>query len=760
MTTSHVIQLPGVGGRRYVVELGTPVVYTRKEWSDDWEADASLLVDAVEWGTNPKIHSATLSRRYGYGYRQHAGDRGYDEVSPWVDSLDYPLTGRYVKIAIPFTWNNSGTWENGWRYWYGVVIEEADQRDGAYAYGADRPMPSGRQSWTCYDLSWILQNILITYSVVAKAGSQGFECVQRPLDFNAPTPKAENDAGNATQTTVYYGGTHVQENIHVFSSDVASASTVPWSTLSLVDYLLTVFTGQSSYTVGELCTRIPFRLMNRMYFPLPDWDRPYAATEGRTIKEVLDSVLDRRRLLGYGLEVDESVTPHRVNLIPFSYTASQIWIDPQANAYIPANISLKSIVADAALDVEAFSVQSGIARRYEKIIIQGHPIVCCGTFSTYPGHLADHWTAGEKTAYRTAASGATGYSGWDDWKKQEANDLYRQRDALKRVYSWFGLPRTWNGDCAAPSQTIYPLFPPADQYQPGPPLATKPDFSPWHWPSLRFLPHLPLLDTDTVPDSNRPEYRKMLVFMQFEFDGSTTRYVPLDRLGVIAKTEVLKDGVEPFSASISVQQEAPGFILNISGAKQHVIAKGQWTAIDASEDTADAMLDYRDTLAVTAAVESAYRATVWYPDDGTTEMDDTVDFRNVLVVDYTGGRRGKNRGRVWWIAPGTVTDIDAAGAWVREGATGRFEKDERGPMRQLAKLLYNWYARERRAVMLIVKQPFFDYAPGDYITQSWNGSAWESIGSVVTEIRLDLTGNLPRTTIHTDVAELDLSALI
>jgi hypothetical protein len=730
---------------RWGLDVEAPVVWLADYWEDDWGSNGNdlispwLRVDYVEWGANPKIHSVGLSCRYGIGCRD-----GQTEEAVAASNL----AGKLVKVFVPYQAFNAATglWQTAWRHWFGIIVEQSDAPDGSYPSGKtvspSEHQPSGVQHWIAYGLEWILQQMLIGHSVVAtsEGGVVGQTVVKKALAFNAPTPRCED--GNRAVTGQMYG-TSATSHISLFSSDALDMDTASWSTYDIVNYLLAVFTGQSGWDIGEWGTRIPFRLSNDAWQVLPTWDKPLVETEGKTVLEVLNTVLDRRRLLGYRLEMDEE--QNAVVLQPFTFTKNRLELDAALGAFIEPNGDTAILDCSAALDVEGFSLQTTIARKYDKVIVRGHPIVCCGTISTHGGILVPHWTTADQTAYRTAASTDAGYPA-DDCDREKANKTFRARDAMSRVYSWFGLPREWAGECGdGGTGNFYELFP-IDAVAPR--SGTTPEFSPWYWPELRFLPKLPLLDVDTVPDMSKREYRSMFAIVSL----TATRYALLDKLA---------DSVEPtddletnWSGHVRPQTEAPGIILTTSGKPQHVIAKGQWTAIDASENTEDAVFDYRDDLLVTVAMAAAWCAEAEYPDN--LWMDNRQDFRSVLQIDYTAGHHGKARGRVWWIAPETVLGLKPDQSLLRESAEGRFEKDERPIMAAVARLVYRWFSRDRRALALSVKQPFFDFFPGCYILGLIDGAETLAIDSVVTELRVDFTGDVPRTTIHTECGELDV----
>ena len=745
MTTQHVKPHTQY---RWALDVAAPVVWLADYWEDDWGTNGNdlispwLRVDYVEWGANPKIHSVGLSCRYGIGCRDGATIEAVAASN---------LAGKLVKVFVPYQAFNAatGVWQTAWRHWFGIIVEQSDSPDGSYPSGKgvspSEHQPSGVQHWIAYGLEWVLQQMLIGHSVVAtcEGGIVGQTVVKKALAFNAPTPKCED--GNRAVTGQMYG-TSATSHISLFSSDALDMDTASWSTYDIVNYLLAVFTGQSGWDIGEWGTRIPFRLSNDAWQVLPTWDKPLVETVGKTVLEVLNTVLDRRRLLGYRLEMDED--QNAVILQPFTFTKSRLELDAALGAFIEPNAATAILDCSDALDVEAFSIQTTIARKYDKVIVRGHPIVCCGTFSTHGGILVPHWTTADQTAYRTACSADAAYPA-DDCDREKANKTFRAGDAMSRVYSWFGLPREWAGECGdGGTGNFYELFP-IDAVAPR--SGTTPELSPWYWPELRFLPKLPLLDVDTVPDMSKREYRSMFAIVPL----TVTRYALLDKLA---------DSIEPtddletnWSGHVRPQTEAPGLILTTSGKPQHVIAKGQWTKIDDSENTEDAVFDYRDDLLVTAAMDAAWRAEAEYPDN--LWMDNRQDFRSVLQIDYTAGRHGKARGRVWWIAPETVLGVKPDQSLLRESAAGRFEKDERPMMAAVARLVYRWFSRDRRALALSVKQPFFDFFPGCYILGLIDGPDTLAIDSVVTELRVDFTGDVPRTSIHTECGELDVLRL-
>ena len=81
--------------------------------------------------------------------------------------------------------------------------------------------------------------------------------------------------------------------------------------------------------------------------------------------------------------------------------------------------------------------------QFDRIIVRGAKIKSVGTFRVENGDLVIGWTEEEETAYKAAASSASGYGSLTDEEKADLNDKYRSVDRFERVYTTFVVPDSW-----------------------------------------------------------------------------------------------------------------------------------------------------------------------------------------------------------------------------------------------------------------------------------------------------------------------------
>src|SRR5207253_2378221 len=84
---------------------------------------------------------------------------------------------------------------------------------------------------------------------------------------------------------------------------------------------------------------------------LPSWDKPHYKCEGRSIKQLFDQLLDRRRLLGYRVylleeDPDDPDAPPTLRIESFTYSGERISLG--AGNFVEANLNQFDLQFDAA----------------------------------------------------------------------------------------------------------------------------------------------------------------------------------------------------------------------------------------------------------------------------------------------------------------------------------------------------------------------------------------------------------------------------
>lgn len=684
-------------------------VYTRANWSDDWELQDAAICESFTLVASPAIGQARIIHRHGEILRPYETDY---QLAPPLD-----LLGHYVKVRVPQPDDAEGNPVDP-ILWYGVIEEESRQRDGDRAGN----VPLGAQAYTAYTLDYLLKRKAIDTSVVSSPDGLSESTVQRGIGFNlGPGQPRDNTFAPNCQP---FG-----ERAAVFAGEL------PGSTWSAAEILLYLFAYHGPQDVGGE-VKIPFELAgadDQLYVLLPAMQ-----AHGRTVKDLLDSLIDRRRLFGYEVRVNEETTPHTVQIFVFTFNHQPI-VTP-GGTHIPANEQLKTWDFDD--DPTAISpvIHSSEAARFAEVIARGQRRTSCCTLSALDDAFEPDWDAADETAYEAGASGATGYSSMTILEKWDANQAIRKTDRFARVFRRFRVPPAFVFE-----QAGEPIAPRLDNDSENEHL--------WY-PGLRFSPTLPLLTdhnyagskigdnavTDNTLAGSHAE--PLRPFGMIEIDN---RWYLLDRLNQGAFGDLPESGGRVYSCSLRMAADGLAIILDVQGAPQHVIAAGEFAAAD-SDDAQDwpADLDWQDAyFTLSFQLDSFCEAS--YPQD---VPDAGADAVRRLVIEVPDARLD-------YVVPGTVVGINEDGELIE--SNGGYVRDDRARLADIARVASHWYSQTRKAIDVTLTRLDTAFRIGDLITEIGADEEAEEINSVVTQIGFDLIAGT--ITISTQYAQFDVDSL-
>jgi len=702
-------------------------VYTRENWADDWQLADFLEAASCEWTASPTIGTAELRWRYGRGMRQQEAELAT------VEPLD--LDRHWVKIEIAQD-------EEPPKTWYGQILISERLEDGALVVD-DARVATGAQTITAYELDVVLARQKVLCSIWDESAELE---LGRGLTFNEPnqvTDTGNRSAGRGATGT------------HVFTDDLTYGE--KWSTRKIVRYLFahhapTDFLGNPS---------IMLRIDQVDLLAIPDDDEPELPTHGRTLKQLLDRLLDRRRLLSYTVTLQAGVGhagDDAIRIKPFTYADEEIEI-PERDP-IRANPIRKTLDFDLALEIDHAAVKTSAEIAYDQVQALGARVLCCGTVSFLDSTLATGWAAGDQTDYDAGASNEAGYAALDRYEKQQRNRDFRAAEHLDRVYRYFSLVDGWdetvgNGEGGAKND----LFPYDDLD-----LVAGAD-SAFYLPDLRFLRFIPLKDrwnyqtnppTEPAADGQKWEYRRPFVVLklQDEIESAYGKYELVERLGAAAGVELTGDGRgRHFALSVRTQDDAPGLICSAVGAPQHVIATGIFAGPDDTDEDYLGDYTYADNLLATVAIRSDYHCRAIYPENPVGG-----DAIRILTIDASA------IAELHYVAPNTVVDLDDGDLVRLPAASDGFIRDDRDLLRAIARMAFEWYGTPRRTLHLAwnTVRDAHEFDVGDLITQIGADETAQDIRTVITTVRVDLATTredgdrqFHRTTIQTQWAQLD-----
>ncbi len=720
-------------------------VYVKERWADAWDIEPDLYCDSVVFTANPDMATAHFTWRYG---RLIPPGK-----TTWVTVAPYDGLRNFVKVVIEDPDHDRAADDPSEPppiVWHGILEQDSGQQKGILAAPAGQRHKAGTQRLVAYGLDLMLaRHVLRSSAVDYGNGIEGV--VGRAAPFNAAANAGAPDQGETGNRSADLG----DKLTYLFASELAEARL--WSSYDIARYLLAYQPPPNQ--VDDVV--IPWDLDSATFLggTLPSFDTPRVAQQARSLRQVLDELLDRRRLLGYTVDVapPTDLTPtESVVLRCFTFAPSAIEYEGHA---IGANQDQVSLVFDGEAALESAVVRRASLEQVDQVVCQGERAVACftivagGDVLTPTGTLVPGWTLAQQNDYNAGASGVAGYGDLDLYQQQQLNDAARSVDRLRRVYSYWGLDSVWQGKVGAPGAEVS-YFPRA---------ADDPTPLPYYLPLLKFRSHLPLktnhdysgarIDTGTVLDHNPPgqkwEYLPPLVGIRIPH-SVPDRWQLVDRLSssvesLAAPSLGLEDGYK-WSAGVRMQDDWPGIVVSVSGQPQHVLAKHDFTPLP--EDEHIHTFDWQDGLWATVAMDVDRHVEGAWPQP---PLENEAVRR--LVVDL--GERYQQH----YVAEYTVVGLDASGEKIV--SAGGFVRDDTPRLEALARLIYEWYRTPRASLELVFGYVTGRLHVGQLVTTIGKGDSLQTVNSVVTMVKYEfgeaeLGGECAaRTHVTTQFAEFD-----
>lgn len=706
-------------------KVGNITVYTRANWTDDWEFQPFLEVDEVTWSAAPSLPTATITWHYGLLARVVPG---------WgfVRRKD-DLLRLYVRITAQLEFDDvTGLWTT--KTWYGILDISEDQVEGTYyepdGAGGFLLTPRGQQTLTAYGLERILQEEFRLHSYWAQGDDPAIKTIERGLEFNhrgLPNRHFEKRVGR-----------------WIFAGKRDEAEY--WSTRQIVQYLM-------SWDLGDSAPGFALAPGHEAY--LPDWDQPVVPTHSVRVYDLLEQLIPRQRMLGWYLDVD--VPTNRIWLWIFTFTAAPIVIGEAGAKPIPANPQQYHLVPDKDRTAQVTVKDSDVAA-YDQVVVNGARRRSVCTLAFADGTLDKGWTSALETQYEAGASGAADYPAAAEVKeRQQRNQEARSSDHLRPVFRRFQVPEDWDLRAAAglpaeeldPNLGAPPVFPQHDPQEPDvDAIAALPPF-PVYRLELVILPTLPLLagvdysgdklKFGTVDESAARRNREELpIFIAWKLPGEE-RYVSVDELGRNADLEKDTDAQQNrWSGDVRPLEFDAAIELNVHGAPQHVIAKTDFAPLDVDQTIGPlGDHDWREMLATVAILDDRYCQGLW-----PLALPPGLTRPRRLFLDAGDGYKQD------YVAEHSVVAIDGTtGELVR--SDGGYVRNDTALLIAGAKVAYEWYAQERR--LLTLKSHYLlDFPLGSFITAVGDdvdpANVPVAINSPVTEIKLTWPRGTPDST--------------
>jgi hypothetical protein len=715
--------MPAAVPTEQVFALGQARVYTSETLTtgSNWVERPYLYCDSWRDVAGPDIGGGTLRYDYGEFTTREAdlftGDRGSGIYQP------LSVTRHYVKIEIlnaedvEEISNPVPDFEpeiEPEKTYYGR-IDAVENHSAVKDTGSTK---TGTQIFTAYDLKVELADVTLRETVIALTEEETVT-IGQALGFNVSPVGVRQRHGNETLDSEEFVFAWLPSPDDLSEGEYVEPT--QWRADEAVKYLLENDIPKDKD--GD--SPVTWTLENGDALK---WYDIAVQREGRTSLDVLNELIDRRRLVGYTLDCAEDEESDKFTITVKVFTFTEEEIDMPGSNDLPANADVTTLVAQTSPVTESI-VLGEIATHVADIVrVEGDPITVTLTlkFDRDEGtkQIVEGWKSELEDAYKEAAGGT-----------EEENTIFRLKDEYEDVYSRFVLSDQWNQRVIRTSDSdefhaVIPVEDLPDEIDDTEveELFEKTDESKgghyWHR-GHRFLPFLAIFDDSTK------QYRHPLALLK-----DATRYHYAEKLNA---TDVYS-----FACHVYVLPDRPGVRLRVTRhGGQQLIAKSHW---DGAADTPSEIdpdetesINY-ETLLLTVTMEWDDRC---YAEEVIDDTRATLKTQLIRV----------QQARLDIELPGCVTDLDDDGQLVE--SEGRIIRDNRDRLRDIARAAKAWYGSVRRAARLTYNDTVPIVNVGQFITDLVIGATTEEINTPVTGVAYDFLGG--RCYVETSYADADFS---
>lgn len=723
---------------------------------DDWEFEPHLYLKRLRLAASPEVDSAEIE--WDYARLTHPDD-------PEEVITENPFEGlqKFLKVQIEDTVDpgrNPITW-------YGVV--EVDQRD---VQGSTRD-PTGRQTFIAWGLARLLERVTVDRSLVDYVDDEG-GTHEVEIGVGLPFNVRERgfmvpDRGNRMHREA------IESDGYLFA-DTADRSE-EWNAEQAVEYLLENFPPKN--LDGDTLIEC---VLHSHGEHLLDWYDITVPTDRRTVKDLLDEIINRRRGVGYWCDFDTDTLIVNV----FSFLDKELELAAATASterkVIGANEEQRRLNFERSFDIESAIVRNLSTTVYDVIHVEGERKTATATLDFADVErdrttledvrklgkyqFVPDWETAQETKYLKAGVADADYAGLDLVQKTERNAYIRSQDALAHVYARFKVHRDWNQHLDDPNIPFirYSVFRKNDD-------ETDPDTQ-WVW-GLRIFPTtvfrqgvdysgskiadgLPEAASFVGPDGVKTERPFLPMILAVPIDSlEGTKWVNGERLNATASYE---DGGGRWALSVRALHHAPVINISVTGGPQHFIALDQFSDPTSTLGvTSVGDVDERDNPETNHGLNfTAFKLTLSFEAQGyvteTVELDRkdaprTRQKRELFIKLHDA--------RADYVVPQTIVAIENGGQVVSE--SGGYVRDDRPRMKAIAKAASQWYGTERQTLALRFKQIRDFVHVGDLIVDVGETYNRQDVKTTVTAVSYDFSGDVPMTELETSYADLDFS---
>lgn len=693
---------------------------------ESWTAQPHLIPMQFSEGAAPTLPTLTFRWEFGSMNRAH-------RTTP-DGTLDYrePVSLQYQYVLLKR--------DDDSKHWIGFirdegVVEWAYEDDGE---GGLR-VTGGTQTFTAYGLEYFLGRQQISGSSSRQADRS-----TRPFAYNAGSGDGRDvdQAKRANRQPPEDAEADPYDPLEFsFETDA-----VEWTAAAIVKHLLAE---QCPRDQDDVAAPITYYL-DENAIPYLNWFKPTVRVEGRSLLQVLDEVISRRRGLVWwfttGVADDELVGV-------ISVTSMN-----DAALTMPEDEELPAAASQVTLDdpsvyplLTAPQISRDGSRRYHSVRVRGARRTA--TFSAYGaavdtgvgGYVFTHdidsriegaWSTDDQEDYELGVSLTDpDYGTLLDEEKQTRNDKFRQASRFERVWQYFSVDAVGNLSPIINQQTgsitgyipitsrrvarvqrLTAMRVGVDYADATAPVAngTIENGEEFVRPfALAYLPKAANFLCLTLGDDDAGWRRLHDLHSHAELGYDTG-----------ATSEDAYERKFPFGGELTPIAGEPGFILNLHGTMPHALNAGYIGTLEPSK-YGDEGLAWTGLLVTVTCEWDCYCEAVW-----PVVPPDASPIEELLI-------QVGDRARFDWLAEGTVFDLTRNGD-IRQVATAGAIRDDRKLCEQIAKLAHNWYSSDRAQVLLTFtggEQPF---EVGDLLTTIGTGAVQQTVNATVSQIAYDL----------------------
>jgi hypothetical protein len=578
--------------------------------------------------------------------------------------------------------------------WTGVILQESNRPIGTDV--SVTGIAAGDLVLSALGIEGLLEQVTISSAWCSNGSGQPILINWAPA-FNDRYSRGESALGNRSRSKV----TINDREVYCFADDGEL-----WTARDAAEYLLAIAQPRGvSFELGGAAEAL------EAFVP------PALAQEGRSVWQLLDQLVDRRR--GVGLAVDPAIPDTgTVTLAVYTCFETPLQIDGRT---IPANDQRMIFLMQDRKDLEDVELSADTLTRYGKVTIAGERLRTCFSVSFRDGTLDAGWSAEEEAAYKSPPGVETA-----DQDRERATDKYRH------VFGAFVIPASWNwwasngeerGARANANPAVYPDGS----------LMIKSQAPIRNW-GHRLVDELPIRIAD--PSSGRGEYMPPLAV---GYDELRESWVQLDRHNV--------PGLP--TGNVRMLDEAFGVELNFSPNQCLGLHHWDGTTITSSltPSTGNSFDWQRMILTVCAQTDQRVQATADI-DGGVSDLELRITIPGV---------------HLWYVCPNAVVQV-AGGKLVRwrelhpapaGGGDWRLDvvRDDTAVLRAAVELARQWYGRDRAVVSFVVNDLVRGMGIGTYLETVSDAAQSQPAASVITQKMYDFAAY--RTQIQTSWSELE-----